>query len=164
MVVYVQRACGRGLAPAECSCTGRACRRLADHGKHAFPCFRGSPSIASRAKETYRHAWSVTSHRPGLDGKEYLYTLTLSCPDEKWPKLGPLYHEAQQSFRLTKPTQVHHISLLLACTGPVMCLLEGPRAVMETLSIGCVHTCRSTCRRTRIPGGSSRHGTLDPMN
>ena len=26
---------------------------------------QGSPSIASRAKETYRHAWSVTSHRPG---------------------------------------------------------------------------------------------------
>ena len=86
-------------------CAG-AGRRDADRGRCSRCALQGSPSIASRAKETYRHAWSVTSHRPGLDGTEYLYTLTLSCPDEKWPMLGPLYHAAQQSFRLTKPTQV----------------------------------------------------------
>ncbi|CAL8470782.1 g10324 [Coccomyxa elongata] len=66
---------------------------------------QGSPSLANRSKETYRHSWSVTSHRPGLDGKPYLYTLTLSCPDEEWPQLGPLYAQAQQSFRLVDTTE-----------------------------------------------------------
>lgn len=67
---------------------------------------QGSPSIASRTRETYRHAWSVTGHRPGLDGTPYLYTLTLSCPDEQWPQMAPLYRAAQESFRLTAPTGV----------------------------------------------------------
>jgi hypothetical protein len=67
---------------------------------------QGSPSLANRNKETYRHCWSVTSYRPGMDGTPYLYTLTLSCPDEEWPNLGPLYAQAQQSFRLVDTTQV----------------------------------------------------------
>ena len=55
-----------------------------------------------------RHAWSVTSSRPGLDKSPYLYTLTLSCPDEKWPTLGPIYDTCQKSFRLTPTTKVPH--------------------------------------------------------
>lgn len=41
-----------------------------------------------------------------MDGTPYLYTLTLSCPDEEWPQLGPLYAQAQQTFRLTETAQV----------------------------------------------------------
>ncbi len=55
-----------------------------------------------------RHAWSVTSFRPGLDQSPYLYTLTLSCPDEKWPTIGPIYDACQKSFRLTPTTKVLH--------------------------------------------------------
>lgn len=47
-----------------------------------------------------------------MDGAPYLYTLTLSCPDEEWPQLGPLYAQAQESFRLVDTTQV---TFLLPC-------------------------------------------------
>ncbi len=59
-----------------------------------------------------RHAWSVTSSRPGLDKSPYLYTLTLSCPDEKWPTIGPIYEACQKSFRLTPTTKVTAQNLL----------------------------------------------------
>ena len=62
--------------------------------------------IASRQCHTCRHAWSVTGTRPALDNSPYLYTLTLSCPDERWPALGPIYEECQKSFRLTPTTKV----------------------------------------------------------
>jgi hypothetical protein len=36
--------------------------------------------VANPKAETYRHALAVTTTRPGLDGKPYLYTLNMSCP------------------------------------------------------------------------------------
>lgn len=59
-----------------------------------------------RSAGNCRHAWSVTSQRPALDKSPYLYTLTLSCPDEKWDTLGALYENCQKSFRLTPTTKV----------------------------------------------------------
>lgn len=72
---------------------------------------QGSPSIQTRTRETYRHSWSVTSYRPGQDGMPYLYTLTLSCPDEQWTDYGPLYEKAMKSFRLVETTQVRLVSI-----------------------------------------------------
>ena len=63
-----------------------------------------------------RHAWSVTSTRPALDKSPYLYTLTLSCPDERWPALGPIYEECQKSFRLTPTTKVLTESVTSDCS------------------------------------------------
>ena len=53
----------------------------------------------------------MTGTRPALDESPYLYTLTLSCPDEKWPTLGSLYKECQNSFRLLPPTKVRPTSI-----------------------------------------------------
>ncbi|KAK9842313.1 hypothetical protein WJX81_006041 [Elliptochloris bilobata] len=66
---------------------------------------QGSPSIRSADRENYRRAWSVTATRPGLNGTPYLYTLTLSCPDEQWGAFGEGFRHSQASFRLTPPTQ-----------------------------------------------------------
>ncbi len=53
----------------------------------------------------------MTGTRPALDESPYLYTLTLSCPDERWPTLGSLYEECQKSFRLVPPTKVRLASI-----------------------------------------------------
>lgn len=45
---------------------------------------QGSPTVANPRPETFRHALAVTTTRPGLDGKPYLYTLNLSCPQVGW--------------------------------------------------------------------------------
>ena len=66
---------------------------------------QGSPTVASRARETFRHSVAVTSWRPGVEGEPYLYTLNLSCPQVLWKELGPLYRAAASSFKLTPPTQ-----------------------------------------------------------
>eukprot|EP00884_Botryococcus_braunii_P001097 jgi/Botrbrau1/10989/Bobra.0234s0014.1 len=66
---------------------------------------QGSPSLRSAERETYRHAWAVTSSRPAADGTPYLYTLNLSCPDDIWPTLGPAYRDAVESFKLVPPTK-----------------------------------------------------------
>ena len=70
---------------------------------------QGSPSsFTPTDKETYRRGSSVTTWRAGKDGKPYLYTLNLACPEERWAELGGLYHKAADSFRLTPPTKVRH--------------------------------------------------------
>ena len=61
---------------------------------------QGSPSIRSTDRENYRRAYSVTATRPGLDGTPYLYTLTLSCPDEEWQAFGEGFRRSQATFRL----------------------------------------------------------------
>ena len=50
----------------------------------------------------------------GLIRAPTLYTLTLSCPDERWPTLGPIYEACQKSFRLTPTTKVMHNLFLRA--------------------------------------------------
>lgn len=65
---------------------------------------QGSPTIAKRQKETYRHALAATTWRAGLDGTPYLYTLNLACPQELWDDLQPLFKQAVDDFRLTATT------------------------------------------------------------
>ena len=48
----------------------------------------------------------MTGIRPGLKGTPYLYTLNLSCPEERWDELLPYYQQAIESFRLVQPSQV----------------------------------------------------------
>ena len=68
---------------------------------------QGSPSTFTPTdRESYRRGSSVTSWRAGKDGKPYLYTLNLACPEERWAELGGLYHKAADSFKLTPPTKV----------------------------------------------------------
>ncbi|KAK9839951.1 hypothetical protein WJX74_001041 [Apatococcus lobatus] len=68
---------------------------------------QGSPNSQQtvESKESYRHALAVTGMRPGLKGTPYLYTLNLSCPEERWDELLPYYQQAIDSFRLVQPNQ-----------------------------------------------------------
>ncbi|KAL3162370.1 hypothetical protein ABBQ32_010049 [Trebouxia sp. C0010 RCD-2024] len=69
---------------------------------------QGSPStFTPTERETYRRGSSVTTWRAGKDGRPYLYTLNLACPEERWAELGGLYHKAADSFRLTPPTKAY---------------------------------------------------------
>eukprot|EP00195_Chlamydomonas_chlamydogama_P003864 CAMPEP_0202921462 /NCGR_PEP_ID=MMETSP1392-20130828/77409_1 /ASSEMBLY_ACC=CAM_ASM_000868 /TAXON_ID=225041 /ORGANISM="Chlamydomonas chlamydogama, Strain SAG 11-48b" /LENGTH=251 /DNA_ID=CAMNT_0049615033 /DNA_START=212 /DNA_END=967 /DNA_ORIENTATION=+ len=65
---------------------------------------QGSPTPLNPSKETYRHALAVTSVRPGLDGTPYLYTLNMSCRQELWDDLLPLFRQAASSFKLEATT------------------------------------------------------------
>lgn len=69
---------------------------------------QGSPNTQQtvESKESYRHSLAVTGMRPGLKGTPYLYTLNLSCPEERWEELFPYYQQAIDSFRLVQPNQV----------------------------------------------------------
>lgn len=67
---------------------------------------QGSPNLLSPgAKETYRHAKSVTTVRPGQDGTPYLYTFNITCPEELWEQLEGAAEQAVRSFRLTPTTR-----------------------------------------------------------
>lgn len=66
---------------------------------------QGSPTIANRSRESYRHALAVTSYRTGTDGTPYLYTLNLSCPQELWSELEPQFQKAVASFTMLPTTQ-----------------------------------------------------------
>jgi len=69
---------------------------------------QGSPStFTPTERETFRKASSVTTYRVGKDGKPYLYTLNLACPEERWAELGGLYHKAADTFKLTPPTRAY---------------------------------------------------------
>ena len=76
-----------------------------------------------------------------MDGTPYLYTLTLSCPDEEWPAFGEGFRHSQATFRLLPVGKVcplrpawerghargsWHCSLLLACckTLAAVCVLR----------------------------------------
>lgn len=56
--------------------------------------------MAAQSKETYRHALAVSATRPGLDGTPYLYTLNLSCRQDMWDDLQPLFQQAVEGYRL----------------------------------------------------------------
>ncbi|KAG2440805.1 hypothetical protein HXX76_003660 [Chlamydomonas incerta] len=66
---------------------------------------QGSPTITSRTKESYRHALAITSWRNGQDGSPYLYTLNLSCPEQLWPELEPVFKAAVAGFALLPTTR-----------------------------------------------------------
>ena len=57
-----------------------------------------------KTKETYRHALAATTTRAGLDGTPYLYTLNLSCRQEQWDDLRPLFQQCVDDFALLQPT------------------------------------------------------------
>ena len=77
------------------------------HSIHEACPMQGSPSTFTPTdRESFRRGASVTSWRAGKDGKPYLYTLNLACPEERWAELGKLYHKAAESFKLTPPTKV----------------------------------------------------------
>jgi hypothetical protein len=63
---------------------------------------QGSPTLISNSGTTYRHARAVTVARPGLDNELYLYTLNVSCPQERWEDLEEPFMRAIQSFTLDK--------------------------------------------------------------
>ena len=65
---------------------------------------QGSPTLLSSSGTTYRHARAVTASRPGLDGEVFLYTLNLSCPEERWEDLQEPFKQAVDSFTLMDPT------------------------------------------------------------
>lgn len=64
---------------------------------------QGSPTLLSESGTTYRHARAVTAARPGLDDELYLYTLNLSCPEERWEDLQEPFLKAVESFTLLPP-------------------------------------------------------------
>ena len=64
---------------------------------------QGSPTLTSQSGTTYRHARAVTAVRPGLDGELFLYTLNLSCPEERWEDLQEPFLKSVESFTLLPP-------------------------------------------------------------
>ncbi len=64
---------------------------------------QGSPTLLNTEKETYRHSRAVTVARPGLDGQTFLYTLNISCPQDKWDDLQEPFQKTVDSFTLIEP-------------------------------------------------------------
>lgn len=65
---------------------------------------QGSPRPGNTQYETYRHAYSVSTTRPGLGGTPYIYSLSLACPEELWSELQAPFLTAVNSFTLTEPS------------------------------------------------------------
>jgi hypothetical protein len=61
---------------------------------------QGSPTMLSSTGTTYRHARAVTVMREGLDHEPFLYTLNVSCPQERWEDLEEPFMRAVESFKL----------------------------------------------------------------
>ena len=68
---------------------------------------QGSPNAQVTSKETYRHALAATAIRPGNDGTPYLYTLNLSCRQEMWDDLLPLFQRCVDSYQLLPTTEAY---------------------------------------------------------
>lgn len=66
---------------------------------------QGSPTTINPSRETYRHSLNITSIRNGEQGTPFFYTLSMSCPQEQWEGLSPLFDVCAASFRLTEVTQ-----------------------------------------------------------
>jgi hypothetical protein len=56
--------------------------------------------MLSSTGTTYRHARAVTVMREGLDHEPFLYTLNVSCPQERWEDLEEPFMRAVESFKL----------------------------------------------------------------
>lgn len=61
---------------------------------------QGSPTLLSSSGTTYRHARAVTVCREGLEGEPFLYTLNVSCPQERWEDMEGPFERAVESFVL----------------------------------------------------------------
>ncbi|KAF5830124.1 hypothetical protein DUNSADRAFT_15015 [Dunaliella salina] len=71
---------------------------------------QGSPTVTNpTGKETYRHSLAATTVRPDRKGTPYLYTLNLSCRQDLWDDLQPLFKESIDSYRLV-PTTSNYIA------------------------------------------------------
>lgn len=70
---------------------------------------QGSPTLATSSRETYRHALAVTVARPGLEG-DFLYTLNMACPQEKWAELEAGFRHGVESFTLVKPDPAVYVA------------------------------------------------------
>ena len=68
---------------------------------------QGSPTLLNQSKETYRHALAATTVRPGTDGTPYLYTLNMSCRQDSWDELEPLFRKSIQSYALMPTTSAY---------------------------------------------------------
>jgi hypothetical protein len=70
---------------------------------------RASPdAIRPRSKENFRQITSVSTVRSGLiDGKPYIYTLNVSCPNSLWNEVKYFANEVINSFRLTQITKAY---------------------------------------------------------
>lgn len=56
------------------------------HGIQGPACVRFNTTA-----QTYRHALAATTVRPDTEGVNYLYTLNLSCRQDMWDDLQPLF-------------------------------------------------------------------------
>jgi len=81
---------------------------------------QGSPTVAERGRETYRHAVAVSAARYGEDGAAkadaaaaagggaapyyYIWSASFTCPERLWPELEAPFRVAAASFALTEPT------------------------------------------------------------
>jgi hypothetical protein len=70
---------------------------------HTHAHAQGSATIASKARETYRHSLAVSGVRPGLGGEPFIYTLNVSCPEARWGALRGAIEASVAGFRLTPP-------------------------------------------------------------
>jgi hypothetical protein len=118
---------------------------------------QGSPTMVEYTKETYRHAYAVSTVRPGTDGTPYLYTLNMSCRQEMWADLSPLFKQSVEGFKLL-PTTNQYIppdqvrALSRAST-------EGGETAGRRFVVSCTLIPPSSphhCTSRRTPGSSSR--------
>jgi hypothetical protein len=67
---------------------------------------QGSPTVAERGRETYRHAVAVSAARYGDDksAAPFLWSVSFTCPERLWPDLEGPFKAAAASFALTEPT------------------------------------------------------------
>eukprot|EP00955_Chlamydomonas_euryale_P017775 189838-Chlamydomonas_euryale.AAC.2 len=72
--------------------------------EHLTQVREGSPTMVERSKETYRHALAVSAVRPAMDGTPYIYTLNMSCRQDQWDDLAPLFEESIKDFQLIPTT------------------------------------------------------------
>lgn len=65
----------------------------------------GSPTMFDKSKNTTRVGLSVTATRPGLEGTDFLYTLSLACPSVLWDDVQGGFKNCIDSFTLLPPTE-----------------------------------------------------------
>jgi hypothetical protein len=67
---------------------------------------QGSPTVAERGRETYRHAVAVSAARSGDDkgAPPFIWSVSFTCPERLWPDLEGPFKAAAASFALTDPT------------------------------------------------------------
>ena len=65
----------------------------------------GSPTLYDPSKNTVRLGLSVTAARPGMEeGSNYLYTLSVACPNVLWDDVQDGFRSCIDSFSMLPPT------------------------------------------------------------